>query len=140
MCSDAAPGVEFEEVGCYGNGEGRAFFGVGSRTQFVEENKGVSGSVAGDTVEVDDMGGEAGEVALDRLSVPNVGVDALEDGKLRFFGGDGNTGLRHEREQAECLERDCLAASIWAADDELSCFRRKDDGERHWSLWFFVLR
>ena len=97
-----------------------------------------SGGFAGDAVEVDDVGGEAGEVALDRLSVADVGVDAGEEGKLCFFGGNGNAGLRHEGEQAEGLERDGLAAGVGAADDELSCFGRKDDGERDGSFGFFA--
>ncbi len=75
------------------------------------------------------MGGEAGEVALDGLRVADVGVDAGEEGELCFFGGDGDSGLRHEGEQAEGFERDGFAAGVGAADDELAGFGWEDDGE-----------
>ena len=46
--------------------------------------------------------------------------------------------LRHEGEQAEGLERDGFAAGVGAADDELLCFGRKDDGERDGSFGFIA--
>ncbi len=52
---DTAPGIECQEVGRNGDGEGRSFFGVCGRTQFVEENEGVGSSFAGDAIEVHDV-------------------------------------------------------------------------------------
>ena len=61
--------------------------------------------------------------------VADVGVDAGEEGELRFFCRDGDSGLGHEREQAEGLERDGFATGVGAADDELAGVVREDDGE-----------
>ena len=116
---DAAPGVEAEEVRRDGYREGCAFFGIGGGAQLIQQDERVGCGFAGDAVEVDDVGGEAGEVALDGLRVADVGVDAGEERERRLLGRDRHAGLRHEREQAEGLERHGLAAGVGAADDEL---------------------
>ena len=96
VCGDAAPGVEGEEVGCDGDGQSSALFGISGGAQFVEQNERVGGGFARDAVEVDDVGGEAGEIALDGLGVADIGVDACEEWKLRLFCRNRNAGLSHE--------------------------------------------
>ncbi len=136
---DDAPGVEGEEVGGDSDGEGCAFFGVSGGAEFVEEDEGVCGCVAGDAVEVDDVGGEAGEIALDGLGVADVGVDGVEEREVGLLGGDGDAGLGHDAEETKGLEGDRLAAGVGAADDELAGVAREDDGERDGGLWGFVV-
>ena len=57
---------------------------------------------------------------LDRLVVADVGEDGVEDGKLRAVGGNGDSGLRHQREQADGFQGDRFAAGVGAGDDELA--------------------
>ena len=126
---DAGPGAEREEVGGDGDGEGGAFFGVGGGAELVEQDERGGVGVAGDAVDVDDVGGEAGEVALDGLGVADVGVDGGEEGKGGVLGGDGQAGLGHEGEQAGGLERDGFAAGVGAGDDELAGVVGEGEGE-----------
>jgi len=126
---DSGPGVEREEVGGDGYGEGCALFGVGGGAELVEQDERAGGGFAGDAVEIDDVGGEAGEVALDGLGVADVGVDAGEEREVGGFGGDGNAGLGHEGEKAEGFEGDGFAAGVGAAEDELLRARGEGDGE-----------
>ena len=126
---DAGPGVEREEVAGDGYGEGGAFFGVGGGAELVEQDERGWICVAGDVVDVDDVGGEAGEIALDGLGVADVGEDGGEEGEDGLFGGNGQAGLGHEGEQAGGLERDGFAAGVGAGDDELAGFAGEGEGE-----------
>ena len=73
-----------------------------------------------DEVDVGDVRGKRRQVLLDRLVVPDIGKDSVEDGQLGAVGGNRNAGLRHQRQQANRLQRYCLAAGVGAADDELA--------------------
>ena len=62
---------------------------------------------------------EGGEALLDALLIADVGHDLLKDRETRAVGGgDMQTALRHDGEQADRLERDGLAAGVRAGDDE----------------------
>ena len=130
MGGDERPGAAAEKVTGDGDGEGRAFFGIGGRAKLVEEDERVGAGLAGDAIDVGDMGGEGREIALDGLSVADVGVDGVENGQAGLGGGDGQAGLGHEAEQAEGLEADGLAAGVGARDDELAGAALEDEGER----------
>ena len=72
-----------------------------------------------DRDDVADVRAERGERLLDRLLVADVGEDGVEDGQPGVgVGGDRQAGLRHQREQADRLERDGLAAGVGAGDQE----------------------
>ena len=62
---------------------------------------------------------EGAQALLDALLVADVGIDPLEDAEpAALVGGDQQARLRHEREQADGLERDRLAAGVGAGDDD----------------------
>ena len=103
-----------------GDGEGGSLFGIGGRAEFVEQDERARGGGVGDEVDVGDVGGEGGEILLDGLRVADVGQDGVADGKLGALGGDGDSGLGHEDEQAYGFEADGFAAGVGAADDELA--------------------
>src|SRR4030067_129192 len=64
------------------------------------------------------MGGEVGEVLLDGLLVPDVREDLREDADRRArCGRDVQPRLRHQREQADHLEGDGLAAGVRPGED-----------------------
>ena len=108
-----------EEVGD-GDGQRRAFFGIGGRAQLVEQHQRMRGGVVRDEIDVGDVRGKRRQVLLDGLVVADVGEDGVEDGQLGAVGRNRNARLRHQRQQADGLQRDRLAAGVGAADDELA--------------------
>jgi len=56
--------------------------------------------------------GEGRKVLLDRLVVADIGENRIEHGIFRAIGGNRNSGLRHQRQQAYRLQRHCLAAGV----------------------------
>ena len=75
-----------------------------------------------------DVRGERAEARGDRLLVADVGEDRPERREpAARLDRNQQTGLRHERQQAERLERDGLAARVRAGDDERP--RRRHDDE-----------
>ena len=87
------------------------------------------GGGAGDEVDVGDVGGEGGEILLDGLRVADVGEDGVEDGQLGAVGRDGDSGLRHEGEQADGFQGDGFAAGVGAGDDELAVLAFQFEGD-----------
>ena len=112
-----------------GYGESGAFFGIGGGTQFVEQDQRVLGCGTGDEVDVGDVGGERGEILLDGLIVADVGEDGIEDGQVGAVSGDWDTGLRHQREQAQRFQGHGFAAGVGAGDDELAAVVFEFDGD-----------
>ena len=100
-----------------GLGQGRSLLGVGAGAQFVNEHQGAGRYLGQDGPQVLDVGTEGGQRLLDTLLVANVGVDAVQQGKLGGLGGDVQTGVGHQGQQAYGLERDRLAPGIWPGDD-----------------------
>ncbi len=88
------------------------------------------GGGVGDEIYVGDVGGKRREILLDGLRVANVGEDGVADGKVGALGGDGDSGLSHEGEQAHGFERDGFAAGVGSADDELALGAIHLKGER----------
>ncbi len=117
---DDGPGSAAEEMLGDGDSEGGAFLGIGGGAQLVEENERTRGGLSGDAVEIADVGGEGGEILLDGLRVADVGEEGVEEGDDGFVGGDGNSGLGEDGEEAGGLEGDGFAAGVGAADDELA--------------------
>ena len=113
-----------------GDGQGGAFFGIGGRAEFVEQDQRLRSGGAGDEIDVGDVRGECREILLDRLVVADVGEDGVEDGKLGAVRGHRHSRLRHQREQADGLQRDGLAAGIGSGDDELAALAFEFDGDR----------
>ena len=118
-----------EEVGD-GNGQRGAFFRVGGRTEFVEQHQRMRRGMVRDEIDVGDVRGKRRQVLLDGLIVADIGEDGVEDGQLGAIGGNRNSRLRHQRQQANRFQRDGLAASIGAADDELAMLAVEFDGKR----------
>ncbi len=75
------------------------------------------------------MGGEGGEILLDGLIVADVGEHGVEDGELGSVGRDGDSGLRHEGEEADGFQGDGFAAGVGAGDDQLAGFAFEFDGD-----------
>ena len=75
------------------------------------------------------MGGEGGEILLDRLIVADVGEDGVEDGEFGAIGGNGDSGLRHQGEEADGFQGDGFAAGVGAGDDELAARAFEFDGD-----------
>ena len=98
MRGDDGDAADAAEMVGDGDGERGTFFGIGGRAEFIEQDERVAGRGARDEVDVGDVRGEGRKVLLDRLVVADVGEDGVEDGKLGAVGGDGDAGLRHQRE------------------------------------------
>ncbi len=97
----------------------RAFGRVSARAKLVKEHKVVFAHRFHDGDNIGHVRGEGGQGLLDGLLIADIGKDILKHGKLRAqCAGDMKAGLRHQRQQADGLERDGLAARIGAGDDE----------------------
>ena len=97
---DERPCTHLQKAFADGDGERRAFLRVGRGAQLVQQHQRTAVGLARDAVHVGDVRGKRGKVALDGLRIADVGVDGAEDGQARIRRGHGQTGLRHEREQA----------------------------------------
>jgi hypothetical protein len=83
-----------------------------------------------DSVEVHDVRGEARKVALDRLRVADIGEDAAEERQPRLLRRHRHSGLRHQREKSDGLQRYGLSSGVGSADDQLP--RRIGKGNGEW--------
>ncbi len=148
--SKAAGAVEFLEDRLSQRGP---FGGVGAGAEFIEEDEAVHAvppSLQGGgwgvgrrsssprlhpTHDLDDLRhvrAERGERLLDALLVADVCPDRLEDVDLRArLSGDVQARLRHEREQADGLERDGLAAGVGAGDEQRAELVAEPEINRH---------
>ena len=62
---------------------------------------------------------ERRQALLDALLVANIGEDLTEHWHARRLSGrDMQAGLSHQRQQAGGLQRNCLAAGVWAGDQQ----------------------
>src|SRR5579863_5690361 len=129
MRGDDGYTADVGEVAGNGDGESGAFFGIGGRAEFVEEHKRVRGGGARNGIDVGDVGGKGGKILLDRLVVADVGENGVEDGEFGAVGGDGKSGLGHQREQADGFQGDGFAAGVGAGDDELAAGAFEFDGD-----------
>src|SRR5271166_6599111 len=77
------------------------------------------------------MRGEGREVLLDRLVIADVTEHAIEDGQFGTFGRNRNARLRHQCQQADGFQGNRLAASVGAADDELTMLIVQLDAQRN---------
>ena len=102
-----------------GSAQRAALDGVGPAAHLVEQHERRLFEPALDCHEVRHMRGERAQARRDRLLVADVRKDRPE-GRERapFVDGDEQSGLSHQREQAEGLERDGLAAGVRPGDDE----------------------
>ena len=104
-----------------GNGDrqGRAFFGIGRRAEFIQQHQRLRSRGARDEINIGDVRGESGKILLDRLVVADIGQHGIEHRQLRAVGRHGNAGLRHQRQQPSGFQADGFAAGVWAGDDQL---------------------
>ena len=92
---------------------------VGARAQLVEQDERLRGRPGQDLADPPDVRREGRERLLEALLVADVGEDVVEDGELRALGGrDVQAGLGHDREQADGLQGDRLAAGVRPGDDQ----------------------
>src|SRR5260370_42473400 len=96
-----------------------AFFGIGCRTEFVEQDERVRSRCPRDEIDVRNMRRKRREILLDRLIVADVGENGVENRHVGAIGEDGNSRLRHQSEQAEGFESDGFAAGVGSGDYEL---------------------
>ena len=106
------------ELGNDGLRESRAFRGVGSRCELVDQDEGAAGRRPEDLDEVADVRGEGGEAHLDRLLVADVREQPVEDRERRGDGRWAQPALVQHRCQAERLQRHRLAARVRPADHD----------------------
>ncbi len=101
------------------HGQRRAFLRIGARAQLVEQHQALRVGLLQDVDDVGHVAGEGAEALLDALLVADVGVDAFEDTQLAaLVNREHHARLRHERQQADGLERDCLAARVGPRDHD----------------------
>ncbi len=128
---DDAEARRAPEVVGNGHGQRRALFGIGRRTQLVEQHQRMRGRLVRDEIDVGDVRRKGREVLLDRLVVADVGEHRIEDRQLGALGRDRNARLRHQRQQTNGLQRHGLAAGVGTADDDLAMLAVELDGERN---------
>ena len=131
MSGDDADGADLAEMFGDGYSQGRAFRRVGSGAEFVQQHQRLGRRRAGDEIDVGDVRGERREVLLDGLVIADVGEHGIEHRQLGALGRDRDSGLRHQHQQADGLERHRLPAGVGAADDELMVGRFELDCDRH---------
>ena len=109
--------VEVEQLLQQRAGQRRALGRVGTGAEFVQQDEGLRAGGLDDAHDVGHVRREGGERLFDRLLVADVGEDVVEDGDARAgLGGHGQSGLGHQAEQSDGLERDRLAAGVGSGD------------------------
>jgi len=100
-------------------GERRPFHGVGARAQLVEQDEAAAVRLPDHADDVRHMRGKSAERLLDALLVPDIRQHLVEHGNLASVPRrDHQAAHRHQRQKADRLERDGLAAGIRPGDDE----------------------
>ena len=74
-------------------------------------------------IDVGDVRGKSGKILLDRLVVADIGEHRIEDRHFGAVGGNRNSRLRHQGQQAQRFEGNCFSASVRAGDDQLPACR-----------------
>ena len=75
------------------------------------------------------MRGKRGKILLDRLVVANIGQHRIEHRHFRAVGGNWDSRLRHQGQQAYRLEGYCFPSCIRAGDDELPALAFEFDAD-----------
>ena len=102
-----------------GHGQRRALGGIGPGADLVEQHERRRPGGLDEAHDVAQVAAEGGERLRDALLVADVGHDPAEDRQARPIGRrHAQPCLVHEREQAERLEADRLAAGVRPGDDE----------------------
>src|SRR5579862_648130 len=130
MRRDQRPGTRVEEEHGDSDRQGRSFFRIGGRTEFIEQDERAVVGEAREAVEVENVRRERGKLRLDRLRIPDVGEKCREHGEAGRGSGHRKTGLRHHGQQRRSFERNGFAAGVRSADDELA--RLGSELEREW--------
>ena len=100
-------------------GERRTLGRVRARAQLVKQHERVAVTVGNDVDDILHVGGEGGQRLLDGLLVADVRQHLPEDGDgAAVVRRNVQAALRHQCQKADGLERDGLAAGVWAGDDE----------------------
>ena len=100
-------------------GDGAPLVGVGAAPELVEEDEAPRRRGGERRGRARHRAGEGGEVAEEVLRVPRDDEEPVEDGERRpGVGGDGEARLREEREEADGLHRDRLAAGVRAGEED----------------------
>ena len=111
---DAAPEQVRQDRAC----QRGAFLRVRARAQLVQDHQRVLVGFLQDLDDIGDVPGEGGEGLFDGLLVADVCIDGCETGQFRAgLGRDVQAALCHGGQQADRLERNCLAACVGAGDD-----------------------
>ena len=99
--------------------QGRAVGRVGARPELVEQDQRARRRLAQDLADPPHVRREGRERLLQALLVADIGEHVVEDRELRALAGrDVQAGLGHDRQQADRLERDRLAAGVRAGHDQ----------------------
>ena len=115
------------------HGQSRTLFRIGSGAQFIQQHQRLRGRRARDEINISDVRRESRKILLNGLVVANIGEHGVEHRKLSPISRHRKSRLRHQRQQADGLECDGLAAGIRSRDDELPSFAfqfhtDRDDG------------
>ena len=107
------------EMAEHGLGQGGALGGIRAGAQLVKEHQVLFGDGLKDADDIGHMGREGREALFDGLLVADIGVHLPEQGDLAAVGGgDVQAALGHQRQKADGLEGDGLAAGVGAGDHE----------------------
>ena len=119
---DQRPRTRGEKKAGHCDGESRAFFRIGGRSQLVQQHQRIRIRKPREAIEVGDVRGEGRQRCLNGLRVANVGEEGVKDRKTGSGGGDRQPCLRHHGQQRRSLERNGFSACVGAADNELAVF------------------
>ena len=112
--------------------ERRPFGRVGAGAQLVEQDERLLGRLGEDLRDPPDVRREGRERLLQALLVADVGEDVVEDRQLRpLMRRDVQARLGHDRQQADRLQRDRLAAGVRPGDDQDLELEAEVDVDRH---------
>ena len=81
--------------------ERAAFFGIGGGSDLVEQHERIRRDIERHLAQTRNMRREGAEVLLDRLVIADIGQHLFEDRKLGRGAGNGQPGLRHQRDHAD---------------------------------------
>ena len=102
----------------YAHGKRRAFAGIRTRTQLVEQHKRMLRDLAEYLYDVPYMRGECRKALFDALFVADVAVHAVEHGHFSALCRHIHSGQRHAHEKSRHLERHGLSAGVRTRDEQ----------------------